>query len=87
MDQEPNPHPLIATPLHGVKYIAKRTHRFTLYLLHALESVYLEALPHLLWLGRPLLHLWQHDSPVRKHGHSIDIWQNHWHDIEAGPMV
>jgi hypothetical protein len=23
MDQEPNPHPLIATPLHGIEQVAK----------------------------------------------------------------
>ena len=61
-DQEPNPHLLIATPLHGVEQVAKGTHRLILYLLHALHNVYLEALPHLLWLGRMLLPIRRHDT-------------------------
>ena len=72
MDQQLKPNPLIVTPLHSVEQASKSTHHPILYLLRALESTYLEALPHLLWLERPLLPLWWHNTI-----HTLHMKQQH----------
>ena len=90
MDEKPYPHLPIATPLHGIKYIAKGPHPFIFYLLHAMESMYLEALSYLLWLGQPLRSLRWHDTKDRtcdKPQVSRSAKQYHWHDTEARPAV